>query len=214
MKKSEAFAVFFVITIIALYFIATGLRPVFAMHKGVLSLDEFLDGNQREGRYIEDTIHVSSQEIMAYEHTMNYLIPLGTEHFFLIFNEDGSKCMVLRADEKWAEEFDARTGYSQTGVMVSGLVKSLDYEVRYDLQERVAELKREGISLEVSFYCVDGLTKTYAMLNVLAGVLAIVLEIGFTIVIKKQQTKTIPVYVLSAVLFLELGLMLHLLTMN
>lgn len=86
-------------------------------------------------------------EIFEVEHSINGLIPTGTDYYYLGFDGQGS-CCIINASKGWyAENFDEATGETQgtESVTVTALAKDIsDYEIEDELREMLSEL--EGLT--------------------------------------------------------------------
>lgn len=86
-------------------------------------------------------------EIFEVEHSINGLIPTGTDHYYLGFDEQGS-CCIINASKGWyAENFDEATGETKgtESITVTALAKDIsDYEIEDEIREMLSEL--EGLT--------------------------------------------------------------------
>lgn len=124
-------------------------------------------------------------EIMAVEHSINGLIPTGTDHYYLGFDETGSACLITASKGWYAENFNGETGEARgaDSVTVTALAKDIsDYEVEDELAGILSQLDGlsfitgNGENLVVGY-------KLYAIARLgmvpLAGVLAVAGKIFF-----------------------------------
>lgn len=115
------------------------LLVVFA---GYLLWSGISDFTNKQGVY---TVNLDEcYEIFEVEHSINGLIPTGTDYYYLGFDEQGS-CCIINASKGWyAENFDEATGETQgtESVTVTALAKDIsDYEIEDEIREMLSELE-------------------------------------------------------------------------
>ena len=96
--------------------------------KPAISLKDYMVGSYRRGDKVKGNVHTATGEFYSIEHTINHVIPIGTEHFFLIFNEDKSSGWVVRAPKDFRENF-GKGGESKEGVTIEGYVRDTNDEI-------------------------------------------------------------------------------------
>ena len=102
-------------------------------------------------------------------------IPMGKEHYYIMMDEEGLVPFLVRAKPSWIEKnFDASGFAVGGGVMVSGTVTRLDYEVT----KEVREARDYGFDLKESQY-IDTRYREFGRLRIFSGVGVIVIGVLF-----------------------------------
>lgn len=179
-----------IILFMAVIFLFTTIKGVLVLtaKKNSIGTEKMFDQSVEEGQYVTGKVYVSSGEYLELSHTMN-LIPTGKEHFFLIFNEDMTKCISVRADKDFAEQFNSNTGMSLSGVQIDGVIKEIDYYKIKDALENTVDIMNENDFYPfVSYYYIDCLADRYAYLSITEGILTIII-FGFGAVVIKMEAR-------------------------
>lgn len=121
-------------------------------------------------------------EILEIEHSINGLIPVGTDHYYLGFDEDGNSAFLIKASKRWYSKNFNEQGDSNTpgGLDITALAKKVsDFDVREELLSRVSQLEGSGVDFPVSpEYSLEIDYKIRAMeklaLLVLGGIIAFI----------------------------------------
>ncbi|MCR5282278.1 MAG: hypothetical protein K6E18_02830 [Lachnospiraceae bacterium] len=114
-------------------------------------------------------------EILEVEQSVNGLIPMGKDHYYLAGNSATGETIILRAAKSWyqknfSEDGDLRSGDTLT---VTSLAKRCDFDVARELENRVMQV--EGISMVLSpDYCLALSFRFFAIAKILIVVLGIV----------------------------------------
>lgn len=170
MKKDKGTIIgIIILVLIPVYLIVNGTLSL--VHGESETLDELLSGGDMKGTYVEDEVWFATQEYVGLKHSVN-LIPTGTEHYYLVFNDDFTKCISVRADGKWGEQFNSRTWFPYDGspVEINGKVKYMDYKVRQYVDDMKREMSDAGESFQISYYYIDLLSVRYGILSIIAGI--------------------------------------------
>lgn len=170
MKKNKGTIIgIIIIVLIPIYLIVNGILSL--VHGESETIDELLSGGDMKGKYVEDEVWVSTQEFAGLKHTVNF-IPTGTEHFYLVFNNDFTKCITVRADADWGEKFNSRTWlpYSDSPIEIRGKVKYLDYKVREYVDDIMGEMSGADGAFQISYYYIDLLSVRYGIFSIESGI--------------------------------------------
>ncbi|MDE6087357.1 MAG: hypothetical protein K2G25_03130, partial [Oscillospiraceae bacterium] len=126
------------------------------------------------------TVHlVFGTEFLELEHSINGLIPIGTDYYYLGIDEDYN-AYTIRAEKNWAEEnfsdFDP-DAEEYTTVEFTGLVKEIsDYDVSKEIQSTAAELEEMEFPLGAT-QCLELSYIKDAWMKLLAGILLLIVSI-------------------------------------
>lgn len=84
--------------------------------------------------------------VLQIEHSINGLIPIGTDYYYLGVNDENGDAYLIKASKKWLknnfdEEFQSK---EPNGLQITGLVKKVsDFKTEYELENRLSVL--EGV---------------------------------------------------------------------
>lgn len=136
--------------------------------------------------YVDGYVFYGSKEYCELTHSM-YLIPTGVEHYFLVFNDDFSNCISVRADKKWVKQFEDGIAISEDGVWIKGIVKRMNYKVSSEAQKTRQLLVAEGVTdaMETNYY-IDLLSVRYAIIALVDLIVLLVLACLFWVTAKKS----------------------------
>lgn len=195
---------------IVVWFAWTGVAPLFAK-MNTSSMEQMFQGTVDKGEYVDGKVLFGSDEFVEVSHSVNF-IPTGKEHFFLVFNEEMTKCVVVRGDKNWSEQFD-EDGFSSSGVQVQGAVKDMDWELEKELNEMLQSFAAEGITITASSCYVDCLSDRYAYLTIAAIAVALAVAVGFFLLLKKGSQQSVLAKVLVVLMLVDVCLTMHILAM-
>ncbi|MBE5883841.1 MAG: hypothetical protein E7291_05445 [Lachnospiraceae bacterium] len=148
-----------------------------------ISVEELLDGRNVAGYGVEGTVTQPSVKFLQLNHRLNGIIPTGADYFYLIFNEDESRCIVYKGSGKWDKEFNETTGYTNTSVEIEGTVKKLPSEVRTYFNSTVSELNEAGLSFVAEAYYIDSSAGIDSIVYIVTAIIIIGLVIiGFAVI--------------------------------
>ena len=91
------------------------------------------------------TVHINAAtEILNVEHSINGLIPIGTDHYYIGMDILGEKAYIIHASPGWySSNFDTESGWAlapERDMELSSLVKPVsDYKVSSELTSRAKE---------------------------------------------------------------------------
>jgi hypothetical protein len=114
-------------------------------------------------------------EILEVEQSINGLIPLGKDHYYLAGDSATGEAVIMRAAKSWYQKNFTQEGAlkSGDGLTVTALAKRCDFDVARELENRVAQV--EGISLLMSpDYCMALSFRFFAIAKILIVVLGVV----------------------------------------
>ncbi|MBP3337772.1 MAG: hypothetical protein J6L69_00015 [Lachnospiraceae bacterium] len=148
-----------------------------------ISVEELLDGRSVEDNGVNGTVNHESVEFLELEHRLNYIIPTGTDHYYLIFNEDGSRCIAYKGSGKWNREFDDVTGFTDSTVKIKGTVKKMPSEVKTYYNQAISKLNAEGFYFDAEPYYIDSSDGLKSIVQIITALAIIgVVIIGFCII--------------------------------
>lgn len=88
-------------------------------------------------------------EILAVEHSINGLIPIGTDHYYWAINEETMESYVILASQNWGNDTFDGDGYTinSKGTEITGLAKKItDHDILSEITD-VLDQVDEGIEL-------------------------------------------------------------------
>ena len=180
------------------------------------------DGVSVEGNFY----YLTNGHVLSVEHKICYVIPTGTEYFFTLFNDSGSKCIFIRADKDFAEEFyrqvdENEQNGSYAGAYLKGKVREMRPKVRYELVDYANELAGEGclaITSGNTFLFIDLTAKFQGILRLITVLFFMAGAVAIIFVIKRKANmplseapRPIAIVVLLLVL-IGIGLMMYTMT--
>ncbi|MDE5754106.1 MAG: hypothetical protein K2H89_06155 [Oscillospiraceae bacterium] len=183
---------------------------VIVLLSGYLAVTAVMDLTNKEDLH---TIRlVFGMEFLELEHSINGLIPIGTDYYYLGIDEDYN-AYTIRAGKHWEEEnfsdFDP-DAEEYTTVEITGLVKKIsDYDVSKEIQSTAEELE----DMEFPLGATQCLELTYikdAWMKLLAGILLLIISVvGFVAHKLEIQVPKIASVIFGIVLILEMILLLN-----
>lgn len=136
-QQASPFILSFIILILGAAFIIFGIMG--NSSDKTYNITEAFDYGIGKGNSYEGEINYCSQCVCEYSHRLNFIIPLGTEYFYVAFSDDQSKAAVICADKDFGDNFDKDTYKALSEVKVKGKVDSMSKE----LKENFSEMKQE-----------------------------------------------------------------------
>lgn len=88
-------------------------------------------------------------EILAVEHSINGLIPIGTDHYYWAINEETMESYVILTSKNWGNDTFDEDGYTinSKGTEITGLAKKItDHDILSEITD-VLDQVDEGIEL-------------------------------------------------------------------
>ena len=90
------------------------------------------------------TIHADQGvEIMEVEHSINGLIPIGSEHYYFLLDTATGRACIVNGSEGWYKRnFNAEgLALDAGGVNLTSLAKKTDYDVAREIVARISEIQ-------------------------------------------------------------------------
>ncbi len=209
MKNVKTILVSVILIVMVVVLFAFGLSPLFKKLSSQ-TVENIGGASLTKGSYVEGVVYYASDEVLEVSNSLNFLIPMGKEHFFLIFNDDFSRCVAVRADKNWSAQF-GEEGFNVDGVPIGGVVKDLDYDQQREMNEVVQTLQGYGITITAATYYIDLLAYRYAIFTLIALVILVLLIIGGILIVKKGIQHSILAKIYCILIMLECCFCLHIL---
>ena len=186
-RKSHPILIAVIFLGLALLFIITGVKDLF-MGRSV-SLDEFLSSGAEKGDRVEGVVHYCAGEYYEIKHSLNYLIPTGYEHYYIVYSDDLSTAVTVRSWGKFKDKF---TGLNnEEGVKIKGVVRELDREVKNELD---GQLPPDGLTQKVErYYYIDDLSPFYGVLKLFEGIYTLAVMAAIVVLVKRNGAVSGPV---------------------
>lgn len=168
MNKGAIVAVIFFI-LVGLGFVAFGVVSMTNSKSDTVGWDELSLQEMEDGVWVDGEVYLTTPTYLEVTHYTN-LIPTGKEYYYLVFNEDFSECISIRAGKDFYDEFD-EDGFSEDGIKITGKVKDNTSENRSQLMEVKSELAGEGIAVDIPSYYIDTTAGTLNIIAIIIGLL-------------------------------------------
>lgn len=168
-KKKSVLAIIFFISILVgffLYLIVSGVRT--------------LAGDGETEAYID-----AAAPVLTLEHSINGLIPTGTEYYYIGIDTESAKVYLLRAGKHWFDDnFDAETKMSNAEAFrVKAAQIKVDYEVSREINLSSADF--EGLQFVTGTgSCYDVLYHTIAVRKIIGAALILLTTISLILFVK------------------------------
>lgn len=152
----------------------------------------------------------SATEFLEIEHSINGLIPIGKDYYYLGYDEENDSIYVIRGPKNWgAKNFtDDAMSINPGGLKVSALAKRIsDFQTRDNIRLNLSEVPDEVFPVGKDA-CLDLNYKLNAILKLVDFALFIFVIVGF-LKIRKMEDKSSPLAKVVFVAFMvALALML------
>lgn len=149
---------------------------------------------------------VYATEILEVEHSINYIIPFGKDHYYVGIDEDYN-AYLIHAPKKWAE--NNFTDSSDNVLEITALKKKIS---DYDISKELSSILSQQQELDFPFGYLECLELTYvkdAVMKIISGLLITVLAVvGVVNYKRRSELPSIAVKIYVAVLALTMMLML------
>lgn len=132
-----------------------------------------------KGEVYEGDIIYASRECCSLKHTIN-LIPVGTEHFYLMYAENMDKIILIRAPKGWDKDF-ANDTVNLVSEKARGIVRKLDYEI----QTNMSNANSGEIQVETQLY-LDLMGNKICYLQIFTGISLIFCSVFLVLFTKKE----------------------------
>lgn len=159
-----------------LWSLGIGIYGLFMAPK--MELNEIANGIEKYAIYEGNPAYVT-ECYGGMKHSIN-LIPVGTEYFYLVWSEDGTTAISVRAGKHWAE---GKVGDDIVAgsVHIRGQARKMDYEVKNRLMEVMSYANEGGANFSLqSDYYLDLTCTRMNVFHIIVG-LGIIVLICFAI---------------------------------
>lgn len=175
------------------------------MFVGYLLVTAIMDLTNRNDIY---TLKVDGAvEILELEHSINGLIPVGTDHFYLGIEDGTGKACIIKASKNWYKKNFDENGYalSPEGLTVTSLAKKAGkYDVERELKSRAAQFDSLDFIIDPS-YALDLSYKLNAILKlVLLALSGVIIWFGIRIAKAKDTVSKPVVWTFTGILIIYL----------
>lgn len=118
-------------------------------------------------------------EILEVEHSINGLIPIGTEYYYIGFEDESYDAYIIKASKKWLENnFDSDyMAKDAGGIRITALAGRVSgNKISGELQSRAAKIEELNYPLGTE-YCLNMEYKTGAIIKLIVVALCVILTI-------------------------------------
>lgn len=148
------------------------------------------------------TLHVDyAVSALDVEHSINGLIPTGTDHYFLIVDSQTNEGAFVRASKSWYTKNFDDSGQAKTsgGIDVTALAKKPDYKIVDELVLRAGQLN--GLTFAVGPDTpLDLKYKINAVMRILVVVLGALMTVMVVMISKAGKEVSAPVKLVFGVI--------------
>ena len=152
---------------------------------------------------------MGAAEVLEIEHSINGLIPIGTDYYYAGVEEDGKTAYMIKASNDWLEK-NFNSDYMAKdagGLEITALGKKINsYKEENSLTEAAMQMEGADFNLGAT-YVLDIGYKTKALLKLLNFVLFIILVTTYIYYIRNEDAVK-PVFAKVWVVVLLIALML------
>ena len=150
-------------------------------------------------------------EALQLEHSINGLIPIGTDYYYVAIEAETNDAYIVKAPKNWLESNFDEDGYSldEDGARITGISKKISsYEAEKELASRTAVLTGVVFPIGTS-RCIDVQYKMYAIMKlVLVGISIILGVTGFAFMKKGFKINRVMLSTWITLLVIWLGLII------
>lgn len=114
------------------------LSVIFVGCFGVVSIADLVNTKDRY------TVNLGvCYEVMELEHSINGLIPVGKDYYYIGIAVDSPEAYILKGSKRWyAKNFDENgASLTATGTSVTGLLKRADYQVAQEINNITSQFE-------------------------------------------------------------------------
>ena len=175
-------------------YLFTAVRDLVSLGNAVQIKDDLTDIRE-DGISVEgDFYYLTDGPVFSMKHTINGLIPIGTEYYFLLYSNDLTRCIFVRASEDYAEEFyeEVNTPNAEGkyyGAHIKGRVRELDSQIKRESSDMINDLNAEGIKLVSDgsdILYIDLTTKFQAIFRLVTSIVLLISIILIVILAKSK----------------------------
>lgn len=181
----KIFIIVLVLIGIGIYCITSGVWGV--TESGKQSLNQVFTQSFEKGNLFEGSIEAASPVFLKINHNINYLIPTGKEYYYLIFSDDYSTAISIRADKNFGESFDS-TWKSTEKVIIQGRIKELPDMAKTRLTELKDTLLKNGMEVRIiDQYYIDTIGSNLYKMRIIVGICILLEVLLFYMIGKKNK---------------------------
>ena len=224
-KGSKASKIFGFILLIAfvIFYLVTAVIDLISL-SGAKEVDSYDFEITESGISVEGNFYyLTNGPVLSVTHKLSYIIPMGTEYYFALANDSGTKCIFVRASEDFAEEFykildENENNGSYIGAPIKGKVREMRPKVKNELIGYAQDLAEEGcqvISNGTTLLYIDATTQFQSILRIMAALVFVSVAVMIIVAIRvrsnmqlSEAPKPIAIAVLVLV-FAGVGLMMY-----
>ncbi|MDE7398486.1 MAG: hypothetical protein K2N06_03065 [Oscillospiraceae bacterium] len=165
---------------------------------------EELTRYSKEGALCEFEVNYA-KEVHTLKHVIFRFIPLGTDHFYLVFTQDSVEPLLVKASPSWYDENFNSLGLARGAVTIHGEVREFYSQSKKSIRELNSKLAELGESVSDENYVDSDYRVTYILRLLTAALLlstAVVAVVTFMRVgqISKVAASAATIYMVVAVL--------------
>lgn len=128
----------------------------------------------------------SATTAISVEHSINGLIPTGTEYYYYGFDSDNEQIYIIKAGKKWLQKnFDDNGLALKQGYKIKAYSKNLDYDISREINTSLSDLEINNINT-ADYY--DSNYKFVAIKKIISFVLILLCVISIFIISKKKNS--------------------------
>ena len=130
-------------------------------------------------------------QTLYYEHSLSGLIPIGTDYYFIGYDDIHNKCYLILDNKNFLEKNFDEDGYAKNsdGVVVKGLVKKID---DYEVQDRMWQVMSGIENATVDTAKGQCIATNYigdSICKIVLAIISIILYLWAFLIIKKDKKK-------------------------
>lgn len=215
MKQNiEKIIVAILVVIFSGVFLLKGIVTV-SLKDDTVTMEQLYDDDSK-GTYVEGDAFVCLGECFTVTHKIKF-IPFGKDYYYLVYNENMTKYIVVRADKGWDGNFGT-DGMNLSGVSIKGAIRELDYHISSYMKENEQMLSNMGNGAKAANCYIDLLSDRYAILSLICGILLLVCSVLTAVYIKLAQKAKNPNnswigILLIVILFIDICFGFHIMVM-
>lgn len=142
-------------------------------------------------------------EVLEVEHSINGLIPMGTDHYYIGINEDTSEAYIIKAPKKWLDDnFGVdKISLNAGGLDITALSKSItDYKTRNEINSSISQI--EGLTYPIGTNYLDTGYKARIVTKLILFAGMLFLTISGLVILKKGRESARVFSIIYGVVFL------------
>lgn len=146
-----------------------------------------------------------AMEVHKLKHVILGFIPVGTDHFYLVFTEDSLNPLLVKASPSWYEKNFDSEGEARGTITIRGEVREFYYKSKTNIRSLNSKLAELGVSVSTKNYIDSDYRVTYILRLLTAAFLlsaAVVAVVTFTRIgqVSKTAASAAVIYMIVAVL--------------